>query len=564
MYKVLILQPKEQNGCDWYRLRQFSNWSRKLGLLDVKYINPNLPEELLQQVLEKADAYIIRLSDNTGHTVLDLMGDIVKKKPVFLDIDDAFNYADPLSDMYKSYGTEEVVFDDGTKLWEDGVNIDIKGNLKRLQKFYSIMRQCTAVITTTFELSNYARKYNSNVVVIPNSIDFSLYPDITDNTKKDIRVMWAGGSSHYPDLLEVRDQLTRVINNSINAKLYILGVPFKGIIRNIHKNKVVPHSWVTVDGHSYRLACMDADIGICPLKPVAFNYFKSSVKMYEYAALRIPTIAPNMAPYENDIKHGETGYLYNDASEFEKYLTELIDNPILCKQMGNNAYEDIKRRRNIEVITRDWAEFIASTIDVYKKTETSDSQPSQAQKEHIRIEKHQDFTLEPIKGKDALFTQQEGCRQLRKFKYWIASGNLLGLYRDKKLIDHDTDIDVEILASFDNPPKVELKGFTPILSVFWKEYPMQTAYIHDKTGVIFDIYYYYQQDNIAINYNMEGYIEMPMKYLDELGKLKHDGVSYPIPRRIRSYLKWRFGDWETPTGKKVAWQTEATHLTRWQ
>lgn len=191
------------------------------------------------------------------------------------------------------------------------------------------------------------------------------------------------------------------------------------------------------------------------------------------------------------------------------------------------------------------------------------------------VKHHAKFKIEPIGGKNAQLTQSIGCDQLKGYKFWITSGNLLGIYRDNKLIDHDTDIDVCMLFSdqeqdlndkiADIVSKLSRIGFALIRTVVWEDKPMQIAFIDMVNDVIFDIYFFYEKGDTAYNYNTEGYIHKPMKFLMELGCINFEGELFPCPNHLEDYLVWRFGEnWKTPTGKKVPWQQEATHLKKWE
>lgn len=364
MKKLLILQPYEDNGCGWYRTRQFAQLGKENGL-DAQFIDMSLSEEGLFNAIETADAYLLRLSDLVAIEVFEQFEWDKINKPIFLDIDDNYENIDPMSDLYRAYGTRDVQLEDKSYLWKDGVNLDIKKNTKRLEKYQMIMKKATAIFVTTFELKNYAHKYNETVVIIPNAINFDLFPKVKDvNKNNEIRLLWSGGSTHFPDLLEIRPQLENLMRENLNLHLYILGVPFNGIIKNMPKDRVHPMGWVKPDGHGYRLACIDADIAICPLKDFAFNYYKSSIKYYETSALRIPNVCKDMPPYKDDITDGQNGLLYSTPLEFQEKVQSLIDNPIKRIELGYNGYEYVKRHRSLENIAKDWATIITKTIEL--------------------------------------------------------------------------------------------------------------------------------------------------------------------------------------------------------
>jgi glycosyltransferase involved in cell wall biosynthesis len=371
MKKVIIMRPDGMDGCTWYRLKQFALIARKKKLLDARFLEINsLSVDQLTEALNKTDAFLCRLSDGTAYQLLDDINVFKLGKPVILDIDDNYDTVDPLSDFYLVYGTKEVKMSNGKYLWKDGEDgFSIKANQKRLDNYHQILKKATAVIVTTFQLKNYAEKFNKNVVIIPNSIDFDIFPKVkAEKTKDEIRICFMGGSSHFPDLIEIAPVLGQVMREYPNTHFYFYGVPFEAIINYLPKDRVHTADWIMADGHGYRMACVNADIGIAPLKDITFNYHKSSIRFYEFGALSVPIIGRNIPPYTDDIRHNHNGMLYKNVQEFYDQLVELIKDPIKRLTIGNNAYEYVKKNRDINEITVDWANFLNGVIGAYENT----------------------------------------------------------------------------------------------------------------------------------------------------------------------------------------------------
>jgi glycosyltransferase involved in cell wall biosynthesis len=366
MKKALILTPRGNDGCTWYRTFQFSRYAKQHGVLNAGYLDTSLLHgDGLAEIIRAADAFIIRLNDTTAYALFDIITDAKTNKPIILDIDDMYDNIDPLSDMYRVYGTSDVKLPDGTYLWKDGeAGFDVAKNVERVMRFHSLIEAVDAVIVTTINLKNYAERFNPNVVIIPNAIDFSLFPRLDIRRDDRVRVLWAGGSTHYPDLIEIAPALKEVMERNTNVDFHILGVPFNGVIKDLPKDRVFPYGWINSDGHGYRLATIHADIGIAPLKKnMEFNHYKSSVKYYEYSALGMATIAANMPPYSDDIQHEVTGMLFNTPGEFLGALQALIDDPVKRLAMGEAAHQYVRRNRDINDISVDWGEFISGVCE---------------------------------------------------------------------------------------------------------------------------------------------------------------------------------------------------------
>lgn len=154
------------------------------------------------------------------------------------------------------------------------------------------------------------------------------------------------------------------------------------------------------------------------------------------------------------------------------------------------------------------------------------------------------------------------------YKYWVSAGTALGLHRDKRLIGHDTDLDIEVYARwgvFTRVEEVELQnrmadaGFTLKRTQRYKTKLQQLAYV--KEGVIFDIYFFYDGiDGLDfVNFCEHGVYRFRKKFYPprKTGTVLGDLM---MPCFIDEYLSRRYGDWKTPTTKKVDWMEECKCL----
>ena len=67
------------------------------------------------------------------------------------------------------------------------------------------------------------------------------------------------------------------------------------------------------------------DINLAPLETGnVYCEAKSELKYFEAALVEVPTIASPTVPYEEAIRHGETGYLARTAEEWFECLDTLV------------------------------------------------------------------------------------------------------------------------------------------------------------------------------------------------------------------------------------------------
>lgn len=148
-------------------------------------------------------------------------------------------------------------------------------------------------------------------------------------------------------------------------------------------------------------------------------------------------------------------------------------------------------------------------------------------------------------------TLLKGIKQLEQFHWVVNAGTALGLHRDGDLIPNDTDIDVVILTDKNAGLDIrELEGFKTYVFHDNKGLPMQRCFEDRENGVIFDIYFYYREGDIAVSPYWHDLV-IP-RHLYENRKLmdtKYGKIYFPSP--IEEYLETNYGkDWKIPKEDK--------------
>jgi glycosyltransferase involved in cell wall biosynthesis len=187
------------------------------------------------------------------------------------------------------------------------------------------------VTVSTPALADRMRKYNPNVVVLQNRIDESLLT--MQRPKRDkLTLGWAGSLSHREDIKECAHGLRKALDHN-DVEAHFIGSDFRSLIKR--SMRFTPWCLTTTD--YYRL--IDFDIGLAPLRSTRFAETKSHIKALEYAALGIPVIASDSAPYRDFVIDGVTGYLVRHEHEWALRLRELINDEAMREEMGLKARE---------------------------------------------------------------------------------------------------------------------------------------------------------------------------------------------------------------------------------
>jgi glycosyltransferase involved in cell wall biosynthesis len=359
----ILLSPLQDDGCSWYRLKLFMDSANALGMAKVETFDPNLSVKEIAEILKVTDAFVFRFYSEAVVEVVEQFKKNFPKVPVIMDTDDDIYTVSPLNNSYDKFGTTEVKLADGGYLWKYGPGFDMYLNRHRLVDYEYCMEQSDAVLTTTLRLAERLKEHNESVAVIPNSIDPSYWPDISVQKDKTIRLVWSGGSSHYEDLIQIKPAIETLMKKYPQLKLIIAGQHFPALTKGLPEDRFEFWRWVKADGHGYRMACINGDIAIAPLRDMEFNYFKSNIKWYEYSALSLPTVAAKLPPYSDEIKDGVNGLLYKDNNDFVEKVSLLIDDPFKRIELAKNAKRWVQENRSIEKTTKEWVDFIKGLVE---------------------------------------------------------------------------------------------------------------------------------------------------------------------------------------------------------
>lgn len=263
-------------------------------------------------------------------------------KKVVIDLDDNFLDIDPTHPLYDTFKPT-----------------------KKNRAFTSTILSFADVITCSTEplkqrISEHIHKVHGiekKIIVVPNMNDlkdWNFKPVKKDNNK--IVIGYTGSNSHFKDLEMVFPAIAKVMDKYKNVHFEVMGSltekdaiklfsQFSESARN--RCDLLPPTWTFKD-YPKEIAEQKWDIGICPLIDSAFTRSKSHIKFLEYSSYKIPVIASRVYPYyvssfgKDIIKHEETGLLCK-PSEWESALERLILDKNLRKQLGNNAYEYVKK-----------------------------------------------------------------------------------------------------------------------------------------------------------------------------------------------------------------------------
>lgn len=289
------------------------------------------------------------------------------------DYDDNPFKTSPFNQYYAVIGVEPIKYEweDGSTEWlwhEDMVSpsgkkiFDIERNINFRETFRLNFKKSDMVTCTTPELAEEFKQINPNTKVLPNLITPEWFPLIPEWSKKEIRVCWQGGSSHYEDLFFIHPIIEKMLKTYDNVKFVFFGdMRFKNLFKDCDQSKIEWHDWVGHDTYPYALGLLNCDIGLCPLVDNEFNRMKSAIKWMEYSMVGMTTIASDIPPYNKVIVDGETGVLCKeDEKDWLDKLDRLIKDKSYRTTLAKKAKDEVLTNHNMNTKAHLW-------IDAYSE-----------------------------------------------------------------------------------------------------------------------------------------------------------------------------------------------------
>ncbi|MFQ5486276.1 MAG: LicD family protein [Desulfobacterales bacterium] len=145
--------------------------------------------------------------------------------------------------------------------------------------------------------------------------------------------------------------------------------------------------------------------------------------------------------------------------------------------------------------------------------------------------------------------------------FWLESGTLLGLLREKKHLHEHKNIDIAINGTYLNRFLELKKNFLPLYRLKKVRNHSGRKWIKADTARVSVLRIWENKKNAVLkimvtikfkydqNYRwVDGRSckAVPSRFFDSLNKVRIDGKHYPIPSDAENYLRQRYGDWETP------------------
>lgn len=192
----------------------------------------------------------------------------------------------------------------------------------------------------------------TEVTIIPTVVDTAKYvPKPERQGKQRPIVGWIGTSTTFTQYLMPFLPILIQVCKIHNAEFHVIASLDVRNRAEVAGAKFIPWSLET------ELADLQSfDIGVMPLQDDSYVRGKCAFKLIEYGAVGIPSIGSNIGANSEVLKNGVTGYLAENANDFELHLSNLLQRADLGRSLGLVARQVIDERFSL-----------SSQVDVLEK-----------------------------------------------------------------------------------------------------------------------------------------------------------------------------------------------------
>lgn len=224
----------------------------------------------------------------------------------------------------------------------------------------------------TADKTNEIFGLNKAFTIIPNPIDTNLFQTNNENPQKDKVILYFGSLIRKKGLLELPLIFNKVIENSPNAKLILVGKDVPDIISGKSS------TWQMMQELFSEKAKINVDyLGSVPYSEIKIKIEEATVCVFpsfaealpvswlEAMAMKKAIVASNVGWANEMIIAGESGFLVspNNHSLFASRIIQLLDDSNLGIKMGENARSRVKKLFDTDKVAKDNIDFYKSLID---------------------------------------------------------------------------------------------------------------------------------------------------------------------------------------------------------
>jgi glycosyltransferase involved in cell wall biosynthesis len=246
-----------------------------------------------------------------------------------------------------------MIFDFDDSIWLQTVSEANKklGFLKDASKTSKIIQHSKLVFAGNEFLAQYARQFNQRVVIVPTTIDTDIYRSQKTGSNGKVCIGWSGSFTTIEHFETAIPALKR-IKEKYSDKVY-----FKIIGDGKYYCKELETQGLPWKADTEVKDLSEIEIGIMPLPDTEWAKGKCGLKGLQYMALGIPTLMSPVGVNTQIIQNGENGFLPKNEDAWVEYISVLVEDELLRKNVGEAGKRTIENCYSIETWKEKYLEY---------------------------------------------------------------------------------------------------------------------------------------------------------------------------------------------------------------
>ena len=237
-------------------------------------------------------------------------------------------------------------FDDPIFLPASGSKSGLWNILKFPNKTRGICKLSSYVTVGNQNLADYAEKYNSDVRVIPSTIDTGIYYPKEHISKRIPTLGWTGSHSTAEVCLPLLSSVLLKLKEKLDFKMMVICSADTDIDIGVEYELV---EW-NADSECDDLERID--IGVMPLADDPWQRSKCGFKLLQYMGMGIPAIASPVGVNCDIIRDGVNGFLAKNEDEWISKIMMLGRDADLRRKVGFQGRKTVEEKYSANVAAK--------------------------------------------------------------------------------------------------------------------------------------------------------------------------------------------------------------------
>ena len=244
--------------------------------------------------------------------------------------------------------SKKMVYD-----FDDAVMYGSRGaSMTRQRRFENMIKASDVVLCGNHFLADEAKKHKTTGIhYIPTVVDIDEYPVKQHEPKKPFVIGWIGSSATLKYLADIRGLLDYYADQEgVECKI-VADKPPEGM-----KKGMLFEQW---DYDREKQSILSFDMGIMPVKDDIWSLGKCGLKLIQYMAAGLPSVAHPVGVVQDMIIDGHNGFSRKDAEGWKDAIDRLRGDVDLRRRMGAVSRKMVEESYSLNV----WGTRVAEILN---------------------------------------------------------------------------------------------------------------------------------------------------------------------------------------------------------